>query len=1060
MTRLQQPKLVPSKICAPRAERALPRPRLFDQLDAMHSATISWICAAPGAGKTTLAASYLARRDQSVIWFELGADDADSATFFHYLGRALANVGNADRVALPALLPAQLPTLARYTRRCAEAIADALAPGSVIVFDNYEQLPAASAVHEIVRDIACLLAPALRVIVLSRSEPPAAFARLRLNQALVLLGGAQLNLLADEAAALVAAHAPAAGASPPGLAEALLRESEGWVAGFTLLLAQRGDGPASAKGTSRQLLFDYFASELFERFDSSLQTALLCTALLPTISAAAATRLTAHPDVGAALADLQRRNCFCREHDGAGTGQVLYEYHALFRTFLLERAVTQIAQDDWRDLQRRAAGLLVESEQPEAAAALYRSAADCDGLAALVLREAERLLAAGRHRTLQDWVAALPIGTRARLPWLHHWEAMAWLPFDPARARSLFECAYRGFERGDDVTGMYTAWAGAMETFFYEWRDFHPADGWIDEFERLRERHPDYPSRAVELRTCAAMGTLMHRRPQHPLLPAWAERALALLDRGQPELSVLLGGYTIIFLLWRGRSADAQAIIDRIAPWIDATTPPVARILWCCATGFYHSVRGASAACRAAIDHGLAVAEDAALHAFDHLLAAQMARCSVITGDLAEAEPWLALMAATVRDSAHVDGAFLRHLRANVAAQRGDWAQALAHGRSGLALALASGVPVMVAHCHLDCARALVEYADSEDRERRAHLAAASAIARDMHSPALEALCLEAEAAAALQRGEPVTDGLAAAFVSGSMSDGASWHVSGPQALARMCDNALRATVAIEPVRRLVRERCLAPPDPAGAAALWPWPLRILTLGRFEVALDDVPLRASGKAQRKPLELLQCLCAFGTAAVAQDRVTDALWPDAQGDAADQALRTTLHRLRKLLQHERAVQLENRQLHLDAGCVWVDGVVFERIARQVDNVDVAQLRQALQTYRGVFLPSESAAWAVAHRDHLRARFVRLVERLGGLLEHAGDHDGAVDCYLHAIEVEPGAEGFYRRLMAVYALSGRRADAIGVYQRCRLALLSRLGVSPAADTQALHQELIAS
>ncbi|MBP7392910.1 MAG: bacterial transcriptional activator domain-containing protein [Zoogloea sp.] len=42
---------------------------------------------------------------------------------------------------------------------------------------------------------------------------------------------------------------------------------------------------------------------------------------------------------------------------------------------------------------------------------------------------------------------------------------------------------------------------------------------------------------------------------------------------------------------------------------------------------------------------------------------------------------------------------------------------------------------------------------------------------------------------------------------------------------------------------------------------------------------------------------------------------------------------------------------------------------------------------------------------------------------------------------AIEVEPVAESFYRRLMSCYAQLGRRAEALAVYQRCRQSLLSR-------------------
>ena len=82
---------------------------------------------------------------------------------------------------------------------------------------------------------------------------------------------------------------------------------------------------------------------------------------------------------------------------------------------------------------------------------------------------------------------------------------------------------------------------------------------------------------------------------------------------------------------------------------------------------------------------------------------------------------------------------------------------------------------------------------------------------------------------------------------------------------------------------------------------------------------------------------------------------------------------------------------------------------------------------------------------------------MAERLGDLLESERDWPAAVDCYLHAIEVEPGAEGFYRRLMQTYDQLGRRAEALAVYQRCRQSLLSRLGVSPARETQALYRQL---
>ena len=50
--------------------------------------TVAWISGPPGAGKSTLAASYVGARNCLCAWYQLDADDADVATFFHYLCHA------------------------------------------------------------------------------------------------------------------------------------------------------------------------------------------------------------------------------------------------------------------------------------------------------------------------------------------------------------------------------------------------------------------------------------------------------------------------------------------------------------------------------------------------------------------------------------------------------------------------------------------------------------------------------------------------------------------------------------------------------------------------------------------------------------------------------------------------------------------------------------------------------------------------------------------------------------------------------------------------------------
>jgi DNA-binding SARP family transcriptional activator len=83
---------------------------------------------------------------------------------------------------------------------------------------------------------------------------------------------------------------------------------------------------------------------------------------------------------------------------------------------------------------------------------------------------------------------------------------------------------------------------------------------------------------------------------------------------------------------------------------------------------------------------------------------------------------------------------------------------------------------------------------------------------------------------------------------------------------------------------------------------------------------------------------------------------------------------------------------------------------------------------------------------------------VAERLGTLIEEAGDASVAIDHYLRAIEIDPLSEVFYRRLMRVYAHLDRRAEALGVYQRCRQSLIGRARPPPVTrNAGAAREEL---
>lgn len=235
-----------AKISRPRDNRPVLRPRLFQRLDDFRNASVIWIAAPPGAGKTTLISSYLAERRLASLWVQLDADDADLATFFHYLGLAVQQATARAGLMLPSLTPEYLPGLMSFTRRYAETIAAAIDSPTVIVLDNYELVPALAKFHEVVSELASALPDGLNLVVLSRTEPPPAYARLRLHQDLRVLDGLELNLTQDEAIALVATRASLPGTpSNAQRVDQLLLETKGWIGGFNLLLAEGSDRDAS-----------------------------------------------------------------------------------------------------------------------------------------------------------------------------------------------------------------------------------------------------------------------------------------------------------------------------------------------------------------------------------------------------------------------------------------------------------------------------------------------------------------------------------------------------------------------------------------------------------------------------------------------------------------------------------------------------------------------------------------------------------------------------------------------------------------------------------------------
>lgn len=1049
-----------AKITRPQTHQPLLRPRLLERIHSLRHLKLIWIAAAPGSGKTTLVSSYLQQYAIPHLWYRLDSGDSDLASFFHYLGMAIEQLASSGDPPLPALTPEFMPGVLTFTRRYAEAISHRLQPQSILVLDNYETIAPDSLLHEVIYELSTSLHQGMTVLLLSQTEPPPSYAKLQLYGELTIINNQELSLTRHEAEAFAAIRAPQLvdHQFASDRIERLLNETCGWIAGFTLLLI---DETASTidemlePAEGRQIVFDYFATELFSQFNPSIQLALMKAALLPAMSVADAQTLSGETHIADVLAQMQQRNLFIAQ---LNSNPAIYEFHPLFREFLLKRGAECIAHQEWRELQRIAGTLNEDQGLTFAAAELYRVGEHWPELAQLVLREAPILIGAGRNQTLEQWLLALPQACLALSPWLVYWSGLAQLANHPAQARRLLEQAYADFNAGEDVQGIYSAWASIMDSFFYEWRDFNAVDHWIAEMEALQRRYGGFPSPMIERRVYSTLLTLIYRQPQHPFVSQWIARALDLWDQEHDDdFSIPLGCCLNLFFLWQGTASRSWEVITRLQRSGQALhASPMRLILSHVTQAMYHGVRGDAAACRISVEAGLALAEHTGLRLWNFMLYGIAAQCALAGGNVLAAESHLAGMTRFMY-RAGLEQAFYHMLKAGIAELQGAWRLASEHARIAANIATAAGTPFQEAHCRSILATNLVQ--QDQYHEVNELIAAVRSTANAMGSLVLEYKCLMIEASAAYKQDD---DRLGLAKLTQALAlsrhiDGTTWETTATSIRSKLYCRALAAGIEVEHVRSIILRHQLPPPDPATTPDNWPWPLRLYTFGRLELLQQELPLQTTGKAQHKPLELLKCLCAFGGHAVNQDRLCDALWPDAQGDTAEQAFKTTLHRLRKLLDKDQSIVLQDRHLSINARYLWVDCLAFERAANHPQMTDLASLKLALSRYRGHFLVGETTSWALLYREKLRAHFLSLCAHTAALLENSGDTLAAINCYQKGIGIEPATEVFYRNLMLLYLQNGQRTEALSTYQRCRQTLINQFGISPSTALQDLYRSL---
>jgi ATP/maltotriose-dependent transcriptional regulator MalT/DNA-binding SARP family transcriptional activator len=1057
--------VVLAKVRAPRLTAVIPRARLFGRLDAdLRRRRLVWITAPAGAGKTTLAAGYARARALEPLWFQFAARDADPATFFFYLREAAAQVAPRARRLLPLLTPEYAFGLATYTRNFFEQLGALLPAPCLLVLDNHHELPADAPLHALLADGLDALPESARVLVLSRDDPPPAFAGWRAARRLAIVDAGQLALTVSETRALARRYRFTR--LKPDVIANLHARTRGWTAGAILLLEEAAQAPLPPPSFEQPLtltMFSYFAAEVLQRAPQAQQKVLLVTALLTQVSTEMARRLTGEEQAGRVLAELARKGFFVTVLGGR---EPVYQYHPLFREFLLEHGRAHFAGAERRALVQQAAALLAASGQVDEAAELLREAGDEASLVALIEEHAPTHAAQGRLATVEGWLRSLAPSTLEARPWLSFWLGACRMPFDLRAARAHLERAYAGFKQADLPLGLYLAWAGVVDTYHYEWNDYTPLDRWIEEIKALRLAHPldECPQIAPRV-IYTALHTLGAVRPDDPELSYWVARAQVSLDTLHGHVSyVPVATALLLHYGWVGDLKRLRQLAPDLARSVSAPeVEPLARLFGYLALSQSGWMVGDLDAARTWIERAREFAARQGIRFLDSLFDAQAVLICQLSGDVDGAAGYIARIGEAARPERRLDVAHHCHHASWLAFERGEYDEARALMEKALAINEALGSRFPAALCRVYLAEVLVEF--GELALALHHLDGAAEFAQRMGSRFLACTVDLIRAWVLLRAGrnEECAVALARCLELGRRQGFTTFPNFRATQVAQLCAFALERDLEPDHVRRLIALRGLRPPAGGYLGEQWPWRLRIHTLGRFALSREGRPVTFEGRTQRRALDLLKALVAHGGRGVSEQRLCDSLWPDAEADDARASLKVTLHRLRGLVGHEAIVVSESR-LSLDEAVVWVDVWGFERAAERLATARALTAEdhevigaQLLALYRGPFLGDDDAGFALLARERLRGKWMRAIATVAGRLQEDGSHERALAWYEHGLEVEPLAEPFYQGLMRVLQTLHRPADGLGVYQRCRRLLRAALHVNPSPETESLAAAL---
>jgi LuxR family maltose regulon positive regulatory protein len=383
----------------PAPDLLIDRPRVLGLIDRPGAVSVTLIVAPAGYGKSTIVAQWVGAGTRNAAWIALNPGCNDPNVFLAQLAAAVGAVASTGDAEARPETTSDLITLLR----------ESSGPGAprALILDDYHLIENRD-VHRIMDGFVAALPPDVHLLMLSRTMPPVALGRLRVEGRVRQITDVDLRFTDEEAQELIGGRADRLN---PGQVGRLVQRTDGWIAGIRLaILAIDRLGMEQIDTlidslSEHQWLDDYIVEEVLNTLPEELRAFVLDTVGLEMLDPGLCDAVLGIDHSVALIDEAMKRLVFTRRAVRAGSPVT---YHPLFADCVKRIAKRHRGADELKERHRRAAVWFARQGHRAEAIEHAVAAGDWD-LAQQVIRDLCRQLRAhGQTYSVIHWLAKLP----------------------------------------------------------------------------------------------------------------------------------------------------------------------------------------------------------------------------------------------------------------------------------------------------------------------------------------------------------------------------------------------------------------------------------------------------------------------------------------------------------------------------------------------------------------------------------------------------------------------------------------------------------------------------